>query len=228
MSALFFLAFHLAEAFERPLQVNRKDELSCYRYPRFTIKEIQTDEIGNHISLLPKNEKCALTHSPHEVKLGQAYLMGVSGIYIVLESGQDDWFVIFDSRTGKKLFSDSGRQLNLEKGSLNYLRALEVDCSLPLEGEACWKKIKSATTIDGDFTELKNKCTKAFKKYDEDLVKARCQSSLDKDCLKKESVEVSKYSFKNYTRVLYPVKVDSFIKLNIQQIGREIDCEAIP
>jgi hypothetical protein len=101
------------------------------------------------------------------------YFHGVEGnlVFIDADDGTDGGmpFVVFDFRTRKKIFEDSAYTSRMWRAAthspfdemrvraapnegvlLTYLRVVEADCDLHLEGHACWEKVREKLALKSD------------------------------------------------------------------------------
>jgi hypothetical protein len=171
---LVSITAHSAGAFDSPLTVQHFDlginpdikpevhnKITCSYYPALMIKEVNTNSIGEGISIVPmqisaEKPPCAITPAPNEIKLPSeelvAYFMGLKSNFIFLlygdPNGEAQEFNVFDARSGNKLFDDfiklnaSFRSLKIMGTSLivKYRRAQDLNCSLYKENGSCWAK----------------------------------------------------------------------------------------
>lgn len=104
---------------------------------------------------------CRLAHGPKERFIAKDSwgFLGVKGslLFLTAADGEDGGlpFRILDWKTGKNLFNDSaalpyygGPGFDFEHGpkgelSLQYLRVVHGDCSIPNDGQSCWNSIRA-------------------------------------------------------------------------------------
>jgi hypothetical protein len=99
---------------------NRRNELSCYSYSQFMVKQYDEGQKGSEwLAIVPivgqTAPECSLTHTANEKVITypewSGYFMGGKG-KLVFFSGADGFnegmpFVAYDSQTGTKVFEDS-------------------------------------------------------------------------------------------------------------------------
>jgi hypothetical protein len=141
-----------------PSQLTDRARVTCYFFPNFMVKEVDMGEVGaERLGILPvtpqSTGKCVRARGKEEIVVPaeqwSGYFMGVKKDYIFL-SGSDLWnssspFAIFDSRTGKKLFDDSAKEISFvtkpdQTISVRYLRVVSDDCFI-LKDTACWQRM---------------------------------------------------------------------------------------
>jgi hypothetical protein len=140
-------------------------ELSCLYYPQFLVKELNDPGIKGSlwvtvISVADKQAPaCRLAHASAERFIAKDgwYFDGVKGPLVFLQASDGNGmagvpFRVMDAKTGKKIFEDSayGERENhigfahAADGSmtLEYMRGVEGDCSIPKDGMSCWRKFR--------------------------------------------------------------------------------------
>jgi hypothetical protein len=138
--------------------------VNCYRYKGFMVKEVDLGEVGaEKLAILPENAKCEREDAA-EKKVSDpvaGYFLGVKGDLAFFQAA-DGFnggmpYVVFDSKTMKKLFEDSFEGADFEKIdnqagklTLDYVRTYSADCSLYLDGVACSQKIKKDTGLGAE------------------------------------------------------------------------------
>lgn len=163
--------------FDRPLQVRQIktgksattpgawNELRCFTYAHFMIKEIDHQEVGDEqISFIPlaagAKPACQTAKLPGELVFPPndigGYFMGVKGDFVFLSAadGVDGGmgFAIYRAGDMGLLFSDSAKfddkkplfqAIEAERDGLRlrYTRVHRGACSVATDGAACWAKI---------------------------------------------------------------------------------------
>lgn len=150
-------------------------KLSCYFYPTFIVKEYDEGQKGAEWQAILPIEKgaalaCTRSHAPGEKVIRypewSGYFRGAKGNLVFFDDADGTNggmpFVVYDSRTGTKIFEDSAydssmwtkkvedspfnrlRVSNAQMGqiSLRYLRVVEADCDLHTEKATCWEQIR--------------------------------------------------------------------------------------
>lgn len=189
LSVLGFTSAASADSFDTPLKKkvvdfgpspyyrggNVRVKLSCYFYPTLMVKEYDTGQKGAEwLAILLAENKAARPCTRSHV-LGErvieypewsGYFKGAKGnlVFFYASDGTDGGmpFVVYDSRTGTKIFQDSTfdstwlhnkvtvplfnrpRFSSAPDGqvSLRYLRVVEADCDLHREEASCWEQIR--------------------------------------------------------------------------------------
>jgi hypothetical protein len=156
-----------------PRNYNRRGILDCYYYPHLLVKEHALDqEKGAQLSMLRARGElpaCKLSREPGEREIeGGGFLKGVKDNLVFVDA--DDafngalGFEVYDSVTGKQLFSDWSydestpgrlfsrvRVFSTKAGYvLKYVSVAQADCDLHRDGRACWEKIKAKLHLKGD------------------------------------------------------------------------------
>lgn len=167
-----------------------KTTLTCLYYPTFMVKQIDEGEIGAfQLSTIPGDRAtapCQRDNLPREhvidPKDWSGYFKGVKGHYVFFDAddGVNDamGFAVFDANA-KKLFEDSAKgdiHSASSDGStltLRYLRSVAGECSVPKEGDACWKKIAAATGLD---PAAKPDCVGGYLAAKKEMAKGRCEA----------------------------------------------------
>jgi hypothetical protein len=151
-----------------------RNNLSCYLYLTFMVKEFDSGEKGaewlaivpTHSSSIPECSQILTTGERRIKDVRAAYSLGAKGDLVFFReadgANRGMPFVIYDSRTGTKIFEDSyydavmmgtkagnspfsHMRVRKDPGgqiSLLYLRVAEADCDLHLEKATCWRKVK--------------------------------------------------------------------------------------
>ena len=158
--------------------------LSCFFYSGFLVKEYNDEGLkgSEWLAIAPSQAEprpvCSLNHAQGEriieSREWRGYFKGAKGnlVFFYAADGTDGGmpFVVYDSRSGTKIFEDStfdAKWLHPDveaagfnepqffvsqqkQVSVRYLRVVEADCDLHKEGAACWeqvrKKLKLKTT----------------------------------------------------------------------------------
>lgn len=153
---------------------NVRVKLSCYFYPTFMVKEFDEGQKGAEwLAIVPIEKRmaeCAQPHAPGERVIEKAewsgYFKGAKGNLVFFDDADGTNrglpFVVYDSRTGRKIFEDSAYDSRIEDKnvgtslfnrlqvssaqgrpvSLRYLRVVEADCDLHREKASCWEQVK--------------------------------------------------------------------------------------
>lgn len=213
---LFLLAsLSWGQTFDKPVRKQRVDlrktpnpltdraRVTCYFFPNFMVKEVDMGEVGaERLGIVPVTPqsmgKCARARSKEEIVIPaeqwSGYFMGVKKDYLFL-SGYDLWngatpFAIFDSRTGKKLFEDSAKEISFvtrpdQTIAMRYLRVVSDDCFI-LKDAACWQRITAKYGLDNAAAP---DCRKGYEASAESMAKGRCaaQRATLAACLKKRA-----------------------------------------
>lgn len=159
---------------------NVRAKLSCYFYPTFMVKEYDEGEKGAEwLAIVPTNSstvpECSQSHATGERIIKDdraAYFLGAKGDLAFFRDadGTDRGmpFVIYDSKTGTKIFEDSYydaaimgskadvsafSRMRVKKDpdgqvSLLYSRVVEADCDLHLERALCWSQVKQKLGLE--------------------------------------------------------------------------------
>jgi hypothetical protein len=180
------LAARQADSFDAPLKKKVVDfgqspyskvriKLSCYFYSSFMVKEYDEGQKGAEwLAIVPIKQgaapACARSHEFGERVIEGAewsgYFKGAKG-NLVFFDGDDGYnggmpFVVFDARTGTRLFDDSYFEVGMWKGEvdgspfnrlrvsnapdgqafLTYLRVVEAGCDLNKDKGSCWEQVR--------------------------------------------------------------------------------------
>ena len=120
---------------------NRRNELSCYFYPTFMVKQYDEGQKGSEwLAIVPstgqKAPECTLAHTANEKVISEwsGYFIGAKG-KLVFFSAADGFnagmpFVVYDSQTGTKVFEDSYHDASIfntkvESSPFNHMRVFE-------------------------------------------------------------------------------------------------------
>lgn len=216
----FSVAAHAAETgwndppFDRPLQVRQIktgksattpgawNELRCFTYAHFMIKEIDHQELGDEqISILPLADgakpPCQTANLPGERVFSRDgiadYFLGVKGAFVFLSAadGVDRGlgFAIYRAADSGLVFSDSAafddkkplfRAIEAEQDGLRlrYTRVHRGACSVATEGAACWAKI--AANLGLPVTPVPD-CAAGYLRSRHDLAAGYCEAQNRKD-----------------------------------------------
>ena len=163
----------VATPFDQPVSVDNVDlppnkgnpdakpAVNCYRYPGFTVKEVDLGEVGaEKLAILPENAKCERESADEKVVSDPVagYFLGAKGSLAFFQApdGSNGGmpFVVIDTGTMKKLFDDSFEGADFEKIDnsggklvLDYIRTFSADCSLFLDGKPCADKVEKETGL---------------------------------------------------------------------------------
>jgi len=155
-------------------------KLYCWFYPNFMVKEEDDFQrkYPSLVAIVPIRQavapSCSLAHAAGERAMKwpewSGSFEGVKGDLVF--SGDADGldggltFVVYDYQTGQKIFEDSEllgtpntaspfSRLRFKRAadgglSLKYVRIVEADCDLHLEGAACWEEVRKKLGIESD------------------------------------------------------------------------------
>jgi hypothetical protein len=187
-----FKSVALADSFDVPLKKRALDfglsqnnppgghnfrvKLYCFFYPTVAIKEYDNEGAkgAEWMAIVPIRKgvvpACARAHALEEkiIKWPEwsGYFKGVKGNLVFFDASDDTDgglpFVIYDSRTGNKIFEDSAYESTMwthkvkdspfdhlrVSGAVNgdltlkYLRVVEADCDVHAEKAACWEQVR--------------------------------------------------------------------------------------
>ncbi len=179
-------------------------KVTCYFYSGFMVKEVDLGEKGaDRLSILPVAKEAPLTCTRARSKAEKVidskewsgYFKGVKNNFVFFDA--DDGangglgFAIYDAKTVTKIFEDSAlgplefstspdQQL-----SMQYIRVLDGECSVPKEKASCWERLRQKIGSD-DFPAPD--CEKGYEENAQNLAKGRCdsQNPREPDCLNKE------------------------------------------
>jgi len=154
---------------------NVRVKLSCFFYPNLVVKEYDAGQKGAEwLAIVPVEKEatpaCTASHAAREkvIEGGEwsGSFKGAKGnlVFFYASDGTNGGmpFVIYDARTGTKIFQDSAfdstclhnkvvvllfnrpRVTSAPDGqvSLEYLRVVEADCDLHTEAAACWEPLR--------------------------------------------------------------------------------------
>lgn len=150
-------------------------QVNCYRYTGFMVKEVDLGEKGAaSLAITPPDAACERQAGKNEqvVKDDTAgYFFGAKGTFAFFQA--DDGlngglpFVVYDTRTMKRLFEDSLQGDDFESldadGTtlkITFRRVYSADCSIYKAGGNCAETIKKATGL-GDIAKLPD-CSEAY------------------------------------------------------------------
>ena len=178
------LAASQADSFDVPLKktvvdfgpspYSGRNKLSCFLYSTFMVKEFDSGQKGaewlaivpTHSRAIPECSQIPTTGERLIKDVRAAYFLGAKGDLVFFRDADGTNrgmpFVIYDSKTGTKIFEDSYYDavmmgikadsspfghMRVRKGpdgqvALLYLRVAEADCDLHLERAACWRKVR--------------------------------------------------------------------------------------
>lgn len=165
---------HQPQHFDEPLTVDNKPlpkdkdnpdanpVVNCYRFVGFMIKEVDLGEVGaESLAVTQPDAACERAAGKDEKPIKDdlaGYFFGVKGNLAFFQASDGfnggEPFVVFDTRTMKKLFDDSYQGNDFESLDVNgtnvkisYRRVFSADCSLYLDGGACAEKVKKETGL---------------------------------------------------------------------------------
>jgi hypothetical protein len=201
---------------------------SCFYYSGFMVKQVDLGEEGaEQLSILPvaaagKAPPCQRKNLPGERVFPPeewgGYFRGVQGDYVLLDAADGVngglGFAVVATTTGRKIFEDVAlknfQQVTLDGGTLKlrYTRSFAGSCSVPAEGEACWRKIESeAGLTQGRVPD----CAGGYRQGKIELAKGRCQAKTHPDgkCFETEMKGVEDQHFDESPSVVdYPVETE--------------------
>jgi hypothetical protein len=157
-----------------PSPYSGRNKLSCFLYSTFMVKEFDSGQKGaewlaivpTHSRAIPECSQIPTTGERLIKDVRAAYFLGAKGDLVFFRDADGTNrgmpFVIYDSKTGTKIFEDSYYDavmmgikadsspfghMRARKGpdgqvALLYLRVAEADCDLHLERAACWRKVR--------------------------------------------------------------------------------------
>ncbi len=156
-------------------------QLYCWFYPNFMVKEEDDpqEKGARWLAIIPFEQgaepACTRVQISSEMRIKwSGYFEGVKGnlVFFGAADGTDGGlpFVIYDSRTGKKIFEDSAydstiwnykagdspfNHIRVSGGpdrdfTMTYLRVVEADCDLHTEKAACWERVRKKLALKSD------------------------------------------------------------------------------
>jgi hypothetical protein len=157
-----------------PSPYHVRNKLSCYLYSTFMVKEFDSGEKGaewlaivpTHSSAIPECSQTPATGERLVMDVRAGYFLGAKGDLVFFRDADGTNrgmpFVIYDSKSGTKLFEDSYydavmmgnkadsspfSRMRVKEGpdgqvSLLYSRVVEANCDLHLEKAACWRQVR--------------------------------------------------------------------------------------
>lgn len=162
---------------------NFRVKLYCFFYPTFVVKEYDNEgqKGAQWAAIVPIQEEttpaCTRTHATGERVIEypewSGYFKGAKGnlVFFYASDGTNGGmpFVVYDARTGTKIFQDSAfdstwlhnkvevslfnrpRATSTPDGqiSLRYLRVVEADCDLYREKGPCWEQVRKKLEVKG-------------------------------------------------------------------------------
>jgi hypothetical protein len=158
-----------------PLTPDQKHDLSCFYFPAFMVKQIDSGEKGaEHLSIVPiadphQSVACEDVDIRSEIDIDGSdwagWFKGVKGGYIFFDA-DDGWnggmgFAIFNAQSGEKLFDDTAAAAKGDAPSaefhslervgneiqMKYRRVYAAKCSLLADEAGCWKQIRQDTGL---------------------------------------------------------------------------------
>jgi hypothetical protein len=156
-------------------------KLSCYFFPTLMVEEYDTGQKGAEwlaiVPIVAATPACTRSHAVSEKVIEEpewrGYFKGVKGnlVFFYASDGTNGGmsFVVYDSRTGTKIFQDSAfdstwlhnkvevslfnrpRVSSTPDGqvSIRYLRVVEADCDLYREKVSCWEQVRKKFEVKG-------------------------------------------------------------------------------
>lgn len=243
-----------ADSFDRPLskktvalgrspsRSGRRAKVNCYVYPTFMVKEVDLGEKGaDRLAIIPVRrgvvQPCTRTRNRAEMVINPdewtGYFKGAKGKLVFFDA-DDGWnggmgFIIYDARTGKKVFEDSAVGdldfLPPQAGqiTLKYTRIIDSQCNAPKDEAACWTHIKK--TIGVESPALPD-CKKAYEESAQKLAKGRCeaQKSNTPQCVDKEIQLARDQTSQANSIIAYPVEVTLGQQPAIKGIPGDLKC----
>lgn len=152
-----------------PLPVDKANpdvqpQVNCYRFPGFMVKEVDLGEKGAaSLAITQQNAACKRPAAKDEKEVKDetaGYFLGVKGKFVFFQapdaSNGGVPFVVYDTRTMKRLFEDSfeGEDFkSIETDGTNltltFRRSYTADCSLFLDGGECAAALKRTIGLGG-------------------------------------------------------------------------------
>lgn len=186
-----------------PDNPSARPKVSCFRYPGFTVSEVDLGEIGAEtLAINPGppagGRRCGREAAPGERVIPGAawtgYFAGAKGPYAVFEA-EDGWqggmgFAVFDARSGGKLFDDAYRggfeALRADRTglTLTYRRVFAAKCSLKADPGGCWRAIRGETGLAGSAPD----CAAAYRRETRRTPKFAAQVRADPSVIEYEAV----------------------------------------
>ena len=137
-------------------------QVNCYRFAGFMVKEVDLGEKGaESLAITAPDAACERAAGKNDKPVKDdiaGYFFGAKGNLVFFQA-EDGWngglpFVVYDTKTMKKLFDDSLAGDDFESLDVNgttvkivYHRVYSADCSLYLDGGNCADKIKKTTGL---------------------------------------------------------------------------------
>ena len=252
LGLLLLASLSWGETFDKPVRKQRVDlsrtpnqltdraRVTCYFFPNFMVKEVDMGEVGaERLGIVPvkprSTGKCVRARSKEEIVIPaeqwSGYFMGVKKDYVFL-SGDDLWnssspFAIFDSKTGKKLFEDSAKEISFvtrpdQTIAMRYLRVVSDDCFI-LKDAVCWPRMAAKYGLDNAAAP---DCRKGYEASAESMAKGRCaaQHAPVAACLKKERPLALKQALDSPSVISYPVEVELGATPSAKPTGAAVGC----
>jgi hypothetical protein len=249
--SLFLLAsLSWGETFDKPVRKQRvnlgkaanplsdRNRVTCYYFPNFMVKEVDVGEVGAErlsiVRVRPQSTaKCTRARGKEEIvvdpKEWSGYFMGVKSGYVFF-SGEDGWngatpFAIFDSRTGKKLFEDSAKEISFvtrpdQPIAMRYLRVVSDDCFI-LKDAACWQRMAAKYGLNNAAAP---DCRKGYEASAEDMARLRCSKQPSPACLERERALSLKQALDSPSVLSYPVEVELGATPSAKPTAGDVGC----
>ena len=252
---VFLLAgIAVADSFDRPLSKKtvalgpsrsgsgRRSKVNCYVYPNFMVKEVDLGEKGaDRLAIIRVRSgivpPCTRTRSRAEMVINpdewSGYFKGVKG-QLVFFDADDGWnggmgFIVYDSKTGKKVFEDSAVGdldfLPPHAGdvTLKYVRIIDSQCNSPKDEAVCWDHVRKTIGVENP---TQPDCKKAYEESAQKLAKGRCeaQSSNTPQCVDKEIQLARDQTSQASSIIAYTVEVSLGQQPIIKAVPGEIRC----
>jgi len=243
------------DLFDKPLEVRRvhlkpgpkdlweKAELTCYRFPKFTVKQFDIGEIGAELSIIPIQANlvpaCERAKQMNEYVIPgdfwTGYFKGVKSDFIFFDDSDGNnggmKFMVLRQSDNKKLFEDTAengfQSISVKNGQLEmrYLRVFVSDCSMVSAEDVCRDSIEKKIQVS---LEPLSFCGKQYEAAKRSLAKARCeaQSETSWACIDTELTNINAQKWDEApTVVVYGVEVSIGDAAPIlKPRGKAMDC----
>ena len=225
-----------------PARTKTLAKVNCYVYPAFMVKEVDMGEKGaERLAIVPIAHgvvpPCTRAKGRTEMVINpdewSGYFKGVKGDLVFFDA-DDGWnggmgFIVYSSKTGKKLFEDSRAGdlgfLPPQNGQivLRYTRIIDSRCNLPREQEACWQQVTKTVGVE---KLPQPDCQKAYEESAQALAKGRCEAQKAKtpQCVAKEISLAREQTSQATSIIAYPVEVTLSSQPEIKPITGDVKC----
>jgi hypothetical protein len=167
--------------------------VSCFDYPRFTIRQVDLGEVGAAtLSIIPSapGKKPACAEQPQDGEyeipneLWSGYFVGVKGDYAFFDAGDGTngglGFMVFQVSSKKKLFddmADGGLEsvtIKDDAVTLRYRRNFSGPCSVVTGAAACSERLAREMGVASIPSAT---CAESYASTKRDMAKARCEAT---------------------------------------------------